>query len=268
MSRCKRNQVSRSGFTLVELLVVISIIALLVSILLPSLNKAREQAKLLLCVNNVRQLMIAEMYYAEDHKDKLPPAYTAQMYILLGLPIPTGEFPTVWIENLDKYIDNETKGQAEYRLECSSWATWTAKFKGFGTLAGQSYSQNNLMDIDQDGSLDQSLLLDGVDVVPGTPMPVLKARQPSEVVILSESNSFHITANKPEWYICGPSNPPNWISPPDYRHKNAGFPIAYLDGHASSHRAVEHINTITNPPIWAQGPVYWPDIPDRWWLLR
>ena len=61
----------RCGFTLVELLVVISIIAVLLAILMPSLQKAREQARKVICSNNLRQMGIIWLIYAEDNDGSL-----------------------------------------------------------------------------------------------------------------------------------------------------------------------------------------------------
>lgn len=60
------------GFTLVELLVVIGIIALLISILLPSLSKAREQAQSVKCKSNMRQIYMGCFMFAQDNKSRLP----------------------------------------------------------------------------------------------------------------------------------------------------------------------------------------------------
>src|SRR5688572_26248294 len=66
------------GFTLVELLVVVGIIALLISILMPALSRAREQAVRVLCASNLRQWGIGLAGYAAGHKnyfpDNLPPS--------------------------------------------------------------------------------------------------------------------------------------------------------------------------------------------------
>jgi prepilin-type N-terminal cleavage/methylation domain-containing protein len=61
----------RAGFTLIELLVVLAIIAILAGLLLPSLSRAKESARTVVCLNNLRQLNLGWWMYAEDNNDRL-----------------------------------------------------------------------------------------------------------------------------------------------------------------------------------------------------
>jgi prepilin-type N-terminal cleavage/methylation domain-containing protein/prepilin-type processing-associated H-X9-DG protein len=67
-------QLGNNGFTLIELLVVIAIIAMLMGILLPSLNGARRQAKKIACISNMRQMGVALQAYMIDSENRLPPS--------------------------------------------------------------------------------------------------------------------------------------------------------------------------------------------------
>jgi prepilin-type N-terminal cleavage/methylation domain-containing protein/prepilin-type processing-associated H-X9-DG protein len=62
----------RKGFTLVELLVVIGIIAILISLLMPALSKVRNQALAISCANNMRQLYQTALMFSTDNKGNLP----------------------------------------------------------------------------------------------------------------------------------------------------------------------------------------------------
>jgi prepilin-type N-terminal cleavage/methylation domain-containing protein/prepilin-type processing-associated H-X9-DG protein len=89
----------RKGFTLVELLVVIGIIALLVAMLLPALNKARRAAKTVLCGSNLRQCALGLQLYAHDNGGNIPiyksNAGAVQMWAyFLMLGYNTNEQPT------------------------------------------------------------------------------------------------------------------------------------------------------------------------------
>ncbi|MBL8875014.1 MAG: prepilin-type N-terminal cleavage/methylation domain-containing protein [Phycisphaerae bacterium] len=101
-SRTKR---SVAAFTLIELLIVIAIIALLIGILLPALGSARRHAKMVLCMNNLRNFSTAMGSYASENKDR---SFNYSWY--RGTPIPPDFARFLPVKR--QYADNDMHGAA------------------------------------------------------------------------------------------------------------------------------------------------------------
>lgn len=92
----------KQGFTLIELLVVVAIIALLMAILLPSLAKARKQAKATACMSNLRQMGLAVHMYAQEYNGTIPIFDSTKAIPSSGEAWPNN----LWMIKLQPYLEN------------------------------------------------------------------------------------------------------------------------------------------------------------------
>jgi prepilin-type N-terminal cleavage/methylation domain-containing protein/prepilin-type processing-associated H-X9-DG protein len=207
------------GFTLVELLVVVGIIALLISILLPSLSKARESARTVKCLSNLRTLGLATAMYCDEHKNTLPYPTTT-----------LGEL-NLWFNCLDPYIqakaDTSRSGVAGGRTyknikQCPVYETF-----GGDQNAG---AQNQLKEFSRTYKMNSHLRRNN----PSTMAKVTDVRESTKFVYLGDGNSMDETGEIANQFENGQFSMEvndSTQAGPALRH-SGGACILFIDGHS------------------------------------
>ena len=153
----------RKGFTLIELLVVISIIALLMSILMPAMSRVKDQARKVMCVNNLRQWGITCSAYAQDNNYQITAEYDQAIWVYALKPYmgysdeKTRKKEDVIFCPMASKPRNDPGGAAGPGYGLGPLSAW-GKYGGDGYLSGMagSYAINawiyNITFRDQDGN--------------------------------------------------------------------------------------------------------------------
>jgi prepilin-type N-terminal cleavage/methylation domain-containing protein/prepilin-type processing-associated H-X9-DG protein len=207
---------TRAGFTRLELLVVLVVLALLAAIQLPLLARSREPGNKAVCANNLRRLAAATLMFSAENSDALPKR--------------TG--PDAWPAQLFSYF------QQTNVLHCPSDAARPANFGAGRTNADgapRSYIMNGCNDYY------------GAFNVPFTsPVPLAAIQKPSETVLFGEkkTDSFHWWFDYNQFDDVNPLDQSRHFPGPEYGNTLGGSNYAFADGGVRFLRFGESFNPV------------------------
>ncbi len=236
----------RTGFTLIELLVVIAIIALLMSILMPALNRAKEQAQRSICLSNLKQLTLAWIMYADNNDDKLVNG-------------DTGEYTNIHINETPWVLKNWQAGvtESQKRDAILDGALWSYcknlkiyKCPSVNKIARtreqekvfRTYAVVDSMNCKDWPDMDAEMIKKRMDI----PEPAYR------IVFLDDGGTS--PAAMGGWTV--QVHEERWWDPPPVRHGD-GTTFSFADGHSEYHKWVdqrtiefgERISPTANSPV-------------------
>ena len=237
----------RSGFTLIELIVVTAVIGILASLLLPVLFTAKRTARGVQCLSNVRQLSLAWTMYADDENRDLPP----NMDGMGTIPVLTNWVAGTMVIPGDGF-DAELLLDPRYSL-LSPYVKQAALFKcpGDRTRLVRSFSMN--CRLNPVHPLGPPSWVGGIGTNYATFRKEDDIHSPTQILVILDERSDSINegffgidmsnTGTPEGH--GASRPHYIIDYPASYHNGAGT-VSFADGHAEKHQWVE---ATTKPPM-------------------
>lgn len=224
---------SAGGFTLIELLVVIAIIAILAALLLPSLSRSKEQGQRVACINNIRQLQITWIMYADDNAGRLTPnnwVYYAQTETQMTNGVSWAPGVTRYdasISNLEKgLLWPYNKSPGIYHCPADKSTIETPQGVKLPQLRTRSYNMNGHINCDENDAWyrPEPNLKRFSDIVNPSPSRQFVFIEPNPKTVLD--GHFGVFCLN-DWYGYADW----WLDVPATRH-NQGAVLSFADGHA------------------------------------